>query len=81
MKLKTTLIGALLPALALGDIRALQAQLPECALGCLIQGADEFGCQATDLTCQCTQLEEMTKVVAPCLVNVGGCGLEEISGR
>lgn len=78
MNLKKSLIAIMAPAAVLADILELQAQLPTCSLGCLSDGADKFGCVVTDLTCMCTKVEEMTKEVAPCLVNVGDCELEEI---
>lgn len=80
MNLKILFLGAL-PALVAADILELQAKLPSCSLGCLAEGADTFNCNITDLYCQCTQLEDIKTVVAPCLVNVGGCELEEITGR
>lgn len=80
MKGLTATFLAVLPALVTADIRELQAELPTCSLGCLAEGAASFNCDITDLYCQCTQLEDIKKVVAPCLVNVGGCELEEITG-
>lgn len=79
MHLKTALLG-FLPALVAADIRELQAKLPTCSLACLAKGADTFNCELTDLYCQCTQLEAIKEVVAPCLVNEGGCELEEVTG-
>jgi hypothetical protein len=80
MKKLTATLLALLPGLVSADIRELQAKLPPCSLACLAEGAASFNCDITDLYCQCTQLEDIKKVVAPCLVNVGGCELDEIIG-
>jgi hypothetical protein len=78
MNLKQTLIVAMAPAAALANILQLQSQLPACSLQCLSEGADMFGCTVTDLTCMCSKVQDMTAEVAPCMVNVGDCELEEI---
>jgi hypothetical protein len=78
MDLKQTLILAVAPAAALANILQLQSQLPACSVQCLSEGADMFGCTVTDLTCMCSKVQDMTAEVAPCMVNVGDCELEEI---
>ena len=62
------------------DILELQKKLPACSIECIAEGALQFGCDITDLDCQCSQVQEINKEVAPCLVNKGGCSFAEITG-
>lgn len=59
-------------------ISDLRKQLPPCSLDCIAQKSEELGCALTDLTCQCRQLQALTRSVAPCLAK-GDCELEEIT--
>lgn len=65
---------------AFANLLELQAQLPECSLQCIAEGAAKFGCSITDISCQCSQLQAMTKEVAPCLAQEG-CDMEQITGK
>ncbi|KAL6857651.1 hypothetical protein ACO1O0_005092 [Amphichorda felina] len=83
---KTTVISLAalthaVPAIATtsSDILKLQAQLPECSVQCIAEVAAEFDCSVTDISCQCSQVEAITKEVAPCLVKKGKCSFEEIT--
>ena len=60
-------------------ISDLRKQIPSCALECIAEKSQEMGCEVTDLTCQCKQLEALTKAVAPCLAK-GSCSLAEMTG-
>lgn len=63
------------------DISELQDQLPDCSIECIAEGAAKFDCAITDISCQCSKMEEITQEVSPCLVNKGGCSFEEITGQ
>ncbi|KAH7149244.1 hypothetical protein B0J13DRAFT_621130 [Dactylonectria estremocensis] len=65
-------------ATQLAALAQFQANLPECAGKCLAIGVKEQGCAATDVDCQCSNLEAIIKTTSPCLVKAG-CDLDEIS--
>ncbi len=64
-------------ALATPNITALLSEIPECALSCVMKGPGQVGCDVLDLECQCGKLENMTAIVAPCMVHAN-CTLDEI---
>lgn len=85
MKNGLALVVALAGAAALAadntaEILKLQSQLPACSIRCLAKGAAKFGCQPTDVPCQCLHAEDMTNEVAPCLVD-DGCSLANITSK
>lgn len=55
----------------------LLGKLPKCSLECVLKGATSQGCEITDLSCQCSHLEALSRTVAPCLVHAG-CSLEDL---
>lgn len=78
--MKTTIvIAALAASVACSEISELQAKLPECSIQCLAEGAATHDCGVTDLECQCSKQEAITKTVSPCFVKAG-CDLEDITG-
>lgn len=66
-------------ALAEVNITALISDIPECALECVLNGPGEVGCDILDIHCLCSKLENMTAIVAPCMVHAN-CTLDEIMG-
>ncbi|KAF4124294.1 CFEM domain [Geosmithia morbida] len=59
-------------------ISELKSQLPKCPVACIPAGAQKVGCESTDHSCLCRNIQDMTDAVAPCLVD-SGCSLDEMA--
>lgn len=44
----------------------LRAELPECALSCIEQAAEEAGCESGDFACECENQEALTASATTC---------------
>lgn len=44
----------------------LRGQLPECALSCIQQAAEEAGCESGDFACECENQEAITASATAC---------------
>lgn len=59
-----------LPIIVFTSLAAAQntiADLPSCALTCLISTIDGLGCDVTDFACSCQKADQLTPVVTPCV--------------
>lgn len=54
--------------------------LPPCSIDCIVEGVTKDGCTLTDLACGCSKINELTKIVSPCLAKAG-CTLEQMTRR
>jgi hypothetical protein len=52
--------------------------LPPCSINCIVEGVTKDGCSLTDLACGCSKINELTKIVSPCLAKAG-CTLEQMT--
>ncbi|RFU71724.1 cell wall [Trichoderma arundinaceum] len=65
-------------ASATPNITSIVDKLPPCSLECIINGVTQDGCAIDDLACGCSKLNELTKIVSPCLAKAG-CTLDEMT--
>ncbi|KAM6483429.1 hypothetical protein HDV62DRAFT_327852 [Trichoderma sp. SZMC 28011] len=61
-----------------GNITALLDSLPKCSINCIVDGVAQDGCTLTDLSCGCSKINELTKIVSPCLAKAN-CSLEDMT--
>ncbi|PNP57691.1 hypothetical protein THARTR1_02689 [Trichoderma harzianum] len=61
-----------------GNITALLDSLPKCSVNCIVDGVAQDGCTLTDLSCGCSKINELTKIVSPCLAKAN-CSLEDMT--
>ncbi|KAH8879074.1 hypothetical protein GQ53DRAFT_834450 [Thozetella sp. PMI_491] len=75
----TLALAALFAGLVAADTdpNSIVAQVPSCAMTCLIRGAAAVGCGTVDYKCQCTHMTDLTQAVTPCLAQ--GCTVDEIA--
>ncbi|PTB68584.1 cell wall protein [Trichoderma citrinoviride] len=57
---------------------ALLDSLPPCSINCIVDGVTKDGCSLTDLACGCSKINELTKIVSPCMATAG-CTLEQMT--
>lgn len=82
MQFKTIAISAfvgLAAATSSTDVSDLVNDLPSCSLLCLVSGASEAGCGATDYTCQCKSESSITTNATSCLKS--SCSATEIGSK
>ncbi|KAL6864016.1 cell wall protein [Trichoderma novae-zelandiae] len=60
------------------NVTTLLDSLPPCSINCIVDGVTKDGCSLTDLACGCSKLNELTKIVSPCLAKAG-CTLEQMT--
>ncbi|KAL7955718.1 hypothetical protein V8C34DRAFT_290823 [Trichoderma compactum] len=61
-----------------GNITALLDSLPKCSINCIVDGVAQDGCTLTDLACGCSKINELTKIVSPCLAKAN-CSLKDMT--
>lgn len=77
MRIHALLLIFVTYVLAETNIGTLLDAIPECALKCVMKGPEQVGCEVLDMECQCKKLENITAIVAPCMVHAN-CTLDEI---
>ncbi|KAL8308116.1 hypothetical protein RB593_006441 [Gaeumannomyces tritici] len=78
MRFFTTLVlSALVAVSSAATIAELAAQVPSCAMKCLVTAAKEVGCDAADYKCQCGKLIDMTSKATGCITS--GCTLDDVA--
>ncbi|OTA07696.1 SSCRP protein [Trichoderma parareesei] len=65
-------------ATATPNATTLLDSLPPCSINCIVEGVTKDGCSLTDLACGCSKINELTKIVSPCLAKAG-CTLEQMT--
>ncbi|KAK1247441.1 hypothetical protein MKX07_002350 [Trichoderma sp. CBMAI-0711] len=58
-------------ATATPNATTLLDSLPPCSINCIVEGVTKDGCSLTDLACGCSKINELTKIVSPCLAKAG----------
>lgn len=76
----TTTSAAASTATATGLVD-LVTELPSCALSCLDDAATSIGCTASNLTCLCSNSDDLISDIGPCLLLSGDCTSDEESSK
>lgn len=76
--MKSFTLVVLAPTVLAFSLSDIIDKLPKCSLECVTNGTQQVGCGLLDIQCQCNKFEQLTKIVAPCLVDEG-CRLEQIT--
>ncbi|KAL7949480.1 hypothetical protein V8C42DRAFT_311018 [Trichoderma barbatum] len=69
---------AALAACAAPSLNSLLNSLPKCSVNCIVEGVAKDGCNISDLACGCSKINELTKIVSPCLAEAN-CTLEDMT--
>lgn len=67
MQFKNLAFSLFAAAVAADDVNSLVAQIPSCALTCLVTSATQVNCGITDYKCQCENATELQAVATPCV--------------
>ncbi|EHK25612.1 uncharacterized protein TRIVIDRAFT_19266 [Trichoderma virens Gv29-8] len=60
------------------NITSLLDSLPPCSINCIVDGVAKDGCNLSDLSCGCSKINELTKIVSPCLAKAN-CTLQDMT--
>lgn len=81
MQFKTIALASFLGLAAAAsdsDVSSLAAQLPSCSTSCLDDAASSQGCDSTDYTCLCENMDAISKNATSCLTS--SCSISNITG-